>query len=769
MDLVFDRYDPADEARRGSLLGLGNGRLFIRAWSPEAGGRPGTTRAGCYDRLIHDTERGRCLTEALAELPAWPDLRVRIAGGTWLSPARHAPLDYRHGLDLGQGLAIRRLRLDDGGRRVALAECRLVSMAAAERAALRLEMVPEGWSGRLEIRAAIACPDDLLIQPSDAMPDDVLLLRARTRRFGIDVAMALKLSVVEGQVEDRRVDRLPDGTAELVTCAAADGRTVAVELVAALVTGCDPAVGDPAEAALASARVAPAFDVIREAHAAAWTRLWDRAAFEAGNPELARATRLHAFHVLQTASPHTVHLDAGFPARGWQRAYGGQVFWDDILVFPFLAIRFPDLARALLLYRYRRLDAARAAARQAGYRGAMFPWRSASTGAEVTPGLQRNGLTGRWMRDETRRQRHVGSAIAINLWRYHLATGDAEFLSDYGAELLIEIARFWASIAERQPGSDRWSICGVIGPDEYHDAYPGAAEPGLDDNAYTNVMAAWTLRRALAVLDALPRQRHDELQRSLGVGGDEPALWAQVADRLALAFHDGGVLSQFRGFERLKPMDGRAFAERYPDGRVDWMLDARGDSVNAYQVTKQADVLTLFHLFPPPALGELVESLGYAFGPAEMRRTVDAYLDRMTHESSLSRVICAGALATLDRAQSWAFFTQAMQTDLDPGHSTSTEDGLHMGALAGTIDVLQRHYLGLDFDEAGIRLAPHPPPALGPVRFGFHYHGGAYELAFADGRLRLSASDENRHGTRVALPDGEARLEPSGTVETTVR
>src|SRR5690606_34228393 len=135
--------------------------------------------------------------------------------------------------------------------------------------------------------------------------------------------------------------------------------------------------------------------------------------------------------------------DMGVPARGWHgEVYRGHIFWDELFVFPFLNFRFPDLARSLLMYRYRRLDQARHNARNAGYRGAMYPWRSARSGREVTPRHQKNLLSGHWMRDPTWLQRHIGSAVAFNVWHYYLATGDTAFLVDYGAEMMLEIARF---------------------------------------------------------------------------------------------------------------------------------------------------------------------------------------------------------------------------------------------------------------------------------------------------------------------------------------
>jgi len=343
----------------------------------------------------------------------------------------------------------------------------------------------------------------------------------------------------------------------------------------------------------------------------------------------------------------------------------------------------------------------------------MFPWRSASTGAEVTATLQLNLLSCHWMRDNTRLQRHGGAAIAYNIWQYYLATGDGDFLSDYGAEMLLETARFWASIARFNPEYGRYDIRGVMGPDEFHDAYPGAKEPGIDNNAYTNAMAAWTLCRALEVLDYLPAKRRDQLIEFLQLDAAEPRLWDDVSRRMRLVFHDNGIISQFEGYEQLKELDLDKLAKKHPGERADWALEAQCDDANAYRIAKQADALLLYYLLPGDELRTILTHLGYDLSRDQLTRTADYYLARTTHDSSLSRIAHAGAFARLDPAMSWRLFCQSLRPDAEPCNSATSEEGLHLSAMAGSIDVIQRHYLGLGFEPDAIKLDPAPPPELG--------------------------------------------------------
>jgi len=787
-DVVFDSYDPGDEQRRESLLALGNGVLLTRAAAAcaVADGRryPGTYCAGLYDQREEAVDGQSIVHDEIVNLPNWLPLLFRASNGVgseaggeaaWTCIATAEILHYRHALDTRRGLTCREALLRDGqGRRTWLRERRLVSLAQPRLAALCLELTPDGWEGGIELRSALdggVCngnwPQEApgqrrllgAIDSEDAQ--GTLLLRTHLARSRVAVAVAARTVVSGAEVVGRRVERQGDMIAERLDCRVGAGQTLRAEKAAFIRTGRDAAVFDPGGTALAAASGAPPFEALRAEHETAWERLWERCRLDAGPDALGDVLRLHAFHLLQTASPHTADLDAGLPARGWQEAYFGQVFWDSTFAFPFLAMRLPGLARSLLLYRYRRLGAARAAAAWAGRRGAMFPWRSATTGREETPLLQPNPLDGRWTRDDTRLQRHVSLSVARDVRYYVLATGDTEFLAEYGAELLIEIARFWASAA--RPCSvlgveaGRYDIAGVVGPDEFHTRMPGAAAPGIETNAYTNVMAAWTLARVPELLGMLPQQRREGLCRALRLTADETAHWELLSRRLLVLFHGDGIISQFRGYETLPPLDLGEYKLKHATGRVDLALEAEGKSANDYQISKQADVLVLPYMLPGAQLAETLARLGYAVSDDQLLSTARYYLARTSNDSSLSRIVCAGALAQLDPAASWELYQDALRLDLDPAQKGAAE-GIHLGAMSATLDVMQRHYLGLDVDGAGLALSPALPPGLGPVGTGIYYRGGAFDLAWDGTALRLASDAANLGEVAVACNGGTQPL-----------
>jgi alpha,alpha-trehalase len=429
--------------------------------------------------------------------------------------------------------------------------------------------------------------------------------------------------------------------------------------------------------------------------------------------------RLHAFHLLQTASENTIGLDVGLPARGLHgEAYRGHVFWDELFVLPLLDLRHAALAGSLLLYRWRRLEAARVGARQAGRRGAMFPWQSASSGREETQTLHLNPKSGRWLPDHSHLQRHIAVAVAFNLWHHVQATGDREFLRVVAAPVVLEISRFWASMATRRRRDGRYEIRGVMGPDEYHDAYPGASTPGLANNAYTNVMVAWTLGRAIDLLAMLSPDDRAEVVGHLGLDDDEIAGWEAMRRGLVVPFHDG-VISQFEGYGDLEEFDWTKYIERYGSiERLDRILEAEGDTPNRYKVSKQADVLMLFYLLQPEELRELFERLGYPFDPdVDVRRNVDYYLRRTSHGSTLSRIVHAWVLARFDHRRSWEQFSLALESDVADVQGGTTAEGIHLGAMAGTIDLVQRCYAGVDLRDGEVLVRPWMPVAFGPWSF----------------------------------------------------
>ncbi|WJV44767.1 glycoside hydrolase family 65 protein [Streptomyces flavofungini] len=776
---AYEGYEPARERLRESLCTLGNGYMATRGALPECPADslhyPGTYLAGCYDRLTSDVAGRQVENEDLVNLPNWLPLRIRTNNGTWLTPDTHKFHDHRLHLDLRSGTLDRTTRYaDEDGRHLTVRQLRAVHMADPHLALLRTEVTPEGWSGGIEVESALdgtvvnggvdryrsLASQHLTHVHTGTSADGTIWLRCRTSTSDIRLGLAARTVVdtdvpaVPGPREDARV-------AHLLRIPVSDGRTVTIDKTVALHSSRDPAISDPLHAAVDRVRRVPGFEALVSAHRIAWQQLWCNA--ELNVPGSAGAAlRLHLFHVLQTLSPHTADLDVGVPARGLHgEAYRGHVFWDELFVLPYLNLHFPEVSRALLTYRHRRLEQACRAAADAGHTGAMYPWQSGSDGREETQSLHLNPRSGRWLPDHSRLQHHVGSAVAYNVLRYCEATGDAEFLRTKGAEMLTQISRFWAGAATYDEALDRYHIRGVVGPDEYHDAYPDADRPGLDDNAYTNLTAAWVLGRTLDVLHTLPEPCRQDLFERADVTTAELDTWDAVSRKLYVPFH-AGVVSQFHGYGQLAELDWQAYRERYGDiRRLDRILEAEDDTVNRYQASKQADVLMLGYLFSPTELRALFARLGHELDDTTWQRTVDYYLQRTSHGSTLSSLVHGWVLARSRRSQAWEFVQEALAGDIADVQGGTTGEGIHLGAMAGTLDLVQRGLTGLEPRGGALRLDPAPLPELQEYGFSIRYHGHwGVQLRMRRGEIHIALPASDQSPIAVALADRTVTLSP---------
>ncbi len=774
--LTFRDGDEVPTGTREALLALGNGYVATRGSAPEAtagaAAYPGTYVAGFYNRLTSRVDGRLREDESLVNLPNWLPLTFRPAGGEWLCGGS-ATVRHEHlALDLRQGVLRRELAVvDAAGRRTRLRQRRLVSMAAPHVAALETTVRAENWSGRPDVCSALDARVEngnaaafrgladrhLTGVATGAADPETVWLTAETTGSRLRVAQAARTRVRTGDPYARplRVPQSePDRVGQELRLPVRQGDGITVEKIVTIFTSRDRAVYEPLDAARAELTQVAAFDDLLAAHAAAWEQLWRR--FGIGLPagcEAALGVNADLFHLLQTLSPHTADLDVGVPARGLAgEGYHGHVFWDELFVFPFLNLRLPGLTRALLRYRHRRLPAARHRAVALGASGALFPWQSGSDGREESPAESLNPRTGGWMAGNSSRQYHINLALAQNVWRSWPTPRAVASLAEYGAEMLIDTARFWASLATYDPSADRYDIRGVVGPDEFHDGYPDRPGQGVDNNAYVNVMTAWALARAGDVHQILSHHDDDRPWRRLGRTEEELRRWRLIGSRLRLCFLPGGILEQFEGYRDLAELDWDGYRARYGDlTQLGHILDAEHDSTNRYQASKQADVLMLLYLFSSEELTGLIRGLGYDYDPATIPATVNHYLSRTCHGSTLSRVAHAWVLARGDRRGSWEMLRQALRSDLDDIETGSTREGIHLGAAGGTLDILQRCYTGLDTRDDMLWFDPLLPDELPSLDFDIRYRDQWMSVHIGHSRLVVRAMPCAAVPTRVVV------------------
>jgi trehalose/maltose hydrolase-like predicted phosphorylase len=789
--LAYDGFDPGAEGLREALTCTGNGYLCTRGaaeWEDADGVHyPGTYAHGGYNRETTILGGLPVLNEDLVNLPNWLVLELRVEGEEATRLADVELLSYCHEYDIRNAAVSRRVRFRDrAGREITLESRRFVSMADRHHAGIRWTLIPENWSGRVEIISAldgrvsnggVARYQQLEgrhLNPVSARTSgpEVIALKAETRQSNLYISHAARTRVFRDGAAlpaSRTLYQMEDYIQQVLAFDVRQGEATTVEKMVAFYTSRDDAVSDTLAHAARSAARHDDFVSSFERHSAAWSELWRTCDLRvSGDEQVQLLLRLHIAHLLQVCSWHTADLDAGMPARGLSgEAYRGHIFWDEMYAFPFLNVRLPEVSRGLLMYRYRRIGEARAAAREAGFRGAMFPWQSGSEGVEETQLVHLNPLSGRWDPDLSHNQRHVNAAIFFNIWNYLQATGDYAFIERYGAEMMLDIARFWASIAWFNPERQRYEIHGVMGPDEFHEKYPGAGhgglrEGGLRNNAYTNVMVAWLCGIAGQLPDLLPASNAEGLRDRLSIDDDELALWRDMSRRMFVPFHGDGIISQFEGYADLEELDWDAYRAKYGNiQRLDRILRADGDDPNRYKIAKQADTVMLFYLFSDPELRQIFDRLGYDYQPDTATRNVEYYDQRTSHGSTLSFVTHAGVLAAIDPESSWERFLVALRSDVDDLQGGTTKEGIHLGVMAATLDIVQRYSAGCYIRDDVLYFDPRLPSGLGDLSFPMQFRDAPILVTVTGRDLTIEVQPEGpNHVIRAGIPGDVRELCP---------
>ena len=751
--LQFQEWNPKDHPAQEALCALGNGYIVTRgALEMEKDNKhnyPGTYLAGGYNRMQSKIQDKVIENEDLVNWPNWLYLTFRIKNGPWFDIHDVEVLDWNTTLDMKEGVLTRKMRFQDKKQQItSIVSRRLVSMDDYHAAAVEWTLIPENWSGKITIRSGIdgdiinnnverysdLNQDHLDVYDKGTFDKNCIYLSARTRQSDIRMTQATWTRLI---IHDE--DILPEQNLIEQNAFIAGDYTLnceklvplRVEKLAAIYTSRDMAISDPLTESKTKLPRLQSFSLLVKRNRMAWQLIWDyNDVWVDSSEDDQRLIRMHIFHLYQTVSGNSMDYDIGVPARGWHgEGYRGHIFWDELYIQPFIDLHYPQLSRSLLLYRYRRLPEAYLLAKKYGYRGALFPWQSGSNGREETQKIHLNPKSGRWLPDVSHLQYHINAAVAYNVWHYYQSTGDMDFLNTYGAEIILSTALFWSDLARFNPQKGRYEILGVMGPDEYHTHYPDAEKPGLNNNAYTNVMAVWVIGKALELFELFDKSCCDKIAEKIGLTDEDLSTWKEMTRKMFIPFHDAGIISQFEGYEKLKELDWDHYHGKHGESiRLDRILESEGDSPNHYKASKQADVLMLYYLFSCEELTRIFAKLGYDFNPDSIPHTIDYYYKRTSHGSTLSQVIHAWVYARSHRELSWKSFKKALVADYKDVQGGTTHEGIHLGAMAGTLDLLQRCYSGLEIRDHVLWLNPQLPDDITEMSFKVRYRSHLIRL-----------------------------------------
>jgi beta-phosphoglucomutase family hydrolase len=781
--ITYNDYDPGKEKTREALLAIGNGYFGTRGAMEETSAGPnhypGTYMTGVYNRLVSKVAGKDVENEDFVNVTNWLPVKFRIDDGDWLDADNCEVLEIKRVLHFDSGVLYRRMLLQDAeGRQTKIESKRVASMEDAHLAALQYSVTPLNYDGKITVSTALEgnhinagveryrqLNQQHLEPVASGCSGNESHVVVRTVQSRIEIATASKIKAIFGgkEIKPECEYMSKEGIAETVLSQKLiQNETFTLEKIVGIFTSKDPHVPDPLEAAKGVIANATSFEEVASSSEKRWEHIWDRIDVKVVGDRLAqKLLRMHLYHLMVSNSTHHAWLDAGIPARGLHgEAYRGHIFWDELFILPFYNIQFPEVSRSVLMYRYRRLEAARKYAQDHGYKGAMFPWQSGSDGREETQTLHLNPVSGEWGDDHSSLQRHVSLAIAYNLWQYYHVTDDKEFMRDYGCEVFFEICRFWASKCVRDEKTGKYSIPKVMGPDEFHEKYPDSDEGGLKDNAYTNIMVAWMFEKAGMLYDEFKVQT-DKFKVLVKV--EELNSWEEIEHNLRLVVNEEGIIAQYDGYFELKELDWDEYRKKYGNVyRMDRILKAEGKSPDEYKVAKQADTLMTFYNLEKAEVDEILDKMGVKLPDDYIEKNLKYYLARTSHGSTLSRVVHAH-LANLvgDRELGWELYMDALTSDYQDIQGGTTAEGIHSGVMAGTIWIALTTFGGLSLHGDWPVFRPNLPGPWEKISFGFDFKGVEYEAEVARRTLRIKAEGSEArvpielNGDYISLVTGE--------------
>jgi kojibiose phosphorylase len=726
--IVEDGFTAARANTFETLFTTGNGYLGTRGSLEEGheGALPGTFLRGVFDH--HDSA-----VPDLVKAPDWLSLAVAV-DGIRLDVASVSVVRHRRVLDMREGAVFRDTVFEDGqGRRTRVETMHFASRADQHLCCLQARITPENHTAPVTIRSGLdgtgynldrrpiytePPPDDPQMKwhkwaksrhldevAREQLPDGIYL-ETRTIDTGITIGYAALATV--SPAADSGVEQRYKYIEQASRAQVAAGDTLTVEKLVAVYTSRDVAAASVRPACLEELRhhAEAGFVACRERNRAAWQAKWaDCDVTIDGDPDATRALRFNIYHLLIAANESDPHVNIGANALSGER-YRGHAFWDtEVFMLPFFIYTQPATARALLLYRYHTLDGARQNARAGGFRGARYAWESAGTGAETTPKWTWDGANRIWMGEE---EIHVTAAVAYGLEAYVAATGDTALMTGYGAEILFETSRFWASRLEAMPDG-RYALSRVVGPDEFHEH--------VDNSAYTNHLVRWHLQQAARVYADLAVSHPGELaslSERIGLTPDEVEGWLTRAQRIRLpAQNDDGVIEQFDGYfglETLPVAHDDNDMPMYPPGYHHYNL-------TGINLVKQADVVMLTYVLPDE------------FGDDVKRANYEYYEPLTLHKSSLSTAIHAiMGIEVGDPRRAVQYFRRAAFVDLLDNQG-NTQEGIHIASAGGTWQTIVGGFGGFRVRNGQMTFKPWLPPDWDAVDFRLKWHGNTVSVS----------------------------------------
>lgn len=718
-----ENYNQEDTIVWESLFCLTNGYLGIRGSHEE-----GTKKSLPYVYINGVFDKSETFMRELVALPNWLGIKLYIEKEL-IGIEDCEIIEFKRVLDMKQALLIKQIVLrDKKGRETEIEGIRFVSRKNVHRMGILLHVTPRNYSGILEVENII---DGSIINFCDAprfkvkhttlvanetLGEQGAYIQVKTRDRGLHVGVGCTLKGYKnGEIVDKNCQfgSFGEQAVEFLDFDVTEGETLTLVKYASMYTE-----REVEESKIKSAIQkeiqdfqADGFFKEFEKHKQVYEQMWDKANIcIKGDFELERAIRFNIFHLMSTGNENDDRVNVGAKLLHGEE-YGGHAFWDtELFMLPFFSYVFPNTAKNLESYRYHLLGAAKENAKKNGFLGAKYPWESADDGTEQCPDwtIEPDGSCYRCY--VAMYEHHVTAAVAYGVYQYVKITGDTQFLREKGIEILLETARFWASRLEYNKEYDRYEICQVTGPDEWH-------EP-VNNNLYTNYLAKWNLQYVGSLLDEIKEkepQVYETICEKFHWSEEEKNCWKEIGEKIYLPKkEDSPLLEQFEGYFKLLDVTIDEYDENDWPIRPAILKETRARNT---QIIKQADVVMLLYL------------MGNAFDEETQKINYEYYEKRTLHGSSLSPSIYSiMGLRVGDDKKAYRYLKRAAFLDL-LNLQKNTREGIHAANAGGVWKTVVFGFGGVSIDkEQRLVIQPKLPEQWEKLTFRIHYQGRFLEI-----------------------------------------
>lgn len=722
-----------------AILSIGNGyvgtRNSLEELYKDPTCNPGTFVAGIYEK---DSENDY---DVLAKMPDWTRIQIFVED-KMLNLFDNKILDHKRYLDLRKGLYVREWRSQDSfGRITNIKITKFISLNNKYEMGKSLIIHPENYSGKIRVRSGIdgnTCDTSPLIQK-----DDNLLITINTTDK--QVSMSQKSKFLNNDTNSQENFIYQTGIQENFIYEEWDwqadvGKTYTINSICLIYSSLEKENPVNATKEHLKSLNNDFYNCILDRHINYLENFWNTAQITIQND--AKAQKLVNFAIFHLISAGRFSGNyTSVPARDLSgEAYKGHIFWDtEIYLLPFFSFIMPDIARNLLLYRYNTLTGAKKNAANEGFNGASYAWESTYTGINMTPkqAMQPNGkiipiYSGKY-------ERHIGPDIVYAIKQYWIKTEDIDFICDYGAEMIFEIARFCKNLMIRDDDG-LYHINNVIGPDEYHEM--------VDDNTYTNLMVQYSFKSAIEIFDHLNSSCKDKLKiikDKIDLTDNEISDWKEIQNSIYVSFDSKTkIYEEFKGYFDCEYIDVRSYEPR--TGPMDLLLG--WDEIRKTQVVKQADTVLAMFL------------LANDFSRDTIEDNFDYYEPRTSHGSSLSPSIYSIVAARLNKKDTaFNLFKQNALIDLS-NNMGNAAGGIHIASAGGTWMSITMGFAGIYVFAEGLLLDPHIPDHWQKLEFSFLWKNQKISLQITHKQLSLNIFGNDK--VKISLgPANWKELEPN--------